>query len=75
MKVRILVIALLLVTGLVGLFVFAFSFAWSMADFDCVAGYWECSKDIIVPAALFLGLPIAAWSVLAGLLVRELKKA
>lgn len=75
MKVRILVIPFLLVTGLLGLFGFALSFVRSMADFDCVDGYLECRKDIILPVALLLGLPIVAWLVLAWQLAREWKKA
>ncbi len=75
MKVRVIVMAFVLATGLLGLWSFANWYEWSMAEFDCADGYWECRRSLIDRMALRLGLPFVAWSFLAGLLVREWKKA
>ncbi|MBA3880052.1 MAG: hypothetical protein C0500_10090 [Sphingobium sp.] len=75
MKLRLLIIVFLIASGLLGLSGLATLFAWTMADFDCADGYWECRKTMVGPLAMHLGLPLAAWLVLAGLLVREWKKA
>jgi len=56
------------------LWLFAHWFEWSMADFDCIDGYWECRRNIAGPMALRVGLAILAWVLLALLVVRQRKK-
>ncbi|MBY0306202.1 MAG: hypothetical protein K2W86_13775 [Sphingomonas sp.] len=69
------IVAFVVMTPLLCLWGVANWYEWSMADFDCADGYWECRRSLVGPVALQMGLPIAAWLVLAGLLVREWKKA
>lgn len=49
-------------------------YVWSVADLDCVDGYWACRRTMIAPMALKVGLPMVAWLLFGAMLVREGKK-
>jgi len=69
-------LTLLFVLSALGLadWLFANWYVWSMADFDCDAGYWACRRPIIVSTALQCGVPLGAWIALGVLMAREWKK-
>ena len=68
MKLGFLIGAFLLATCFLALWLFANWLQWSMADFACQRGYWECREDLIWPIALQVGLAVLGW-VLLGLVV------
>jgi len=48
-------------------------FTWSMADFDCIDGYWACRNSLFSPMAIYLGIPLSIWTVLTALLIRQIR--
>ena len=75
MRLKMLVTAFIVASVLLALWLFANWYEWSMADFDCDDGYWECRRHLFGPTALRLGLPIAAWLGLIFLMRREGKRS
>ena len=74
-RLRLLTFAFTLVTLIpLPLWLLANWFSWSMADFDCADGYWECRRHLVLPTVGGVGLALAAWGLLAWWLAREWKK-
>jgi|GEM_PF-3122688 len=64
MKLGLLLGAFFLATCFLALWLFANWIEWSMADFVCQKGYWECREALVWPIALRVGLSILAWGLL-----------
>jgi hypothetical protein len=75
MKLKLLIVAYLVASCVLALWLFANWYAWAMADFDCGDGYWACRRDIAGPTALRVGLALMLWVVPAFLLAREWRKS
>lgn len=75
MKLGLLLGVFLLATCFLAIWLFANWIEWSMADFVCQKGYWECREGLMVPMALRVGLSILAWAVLGYFVARQWKKS
>lgn len=75
LRVKLLIIALILATPMLALWLFANWFSWEMADFDCADGYWACRQDHLDRLPLRIGLPMLLWLLIPLALWRELKKS
>lgn len=71
MQLKFLIFGFVLFSAGLCFWLFANWYAWSMADFDCVDGYWACRRRIMVPTILQVGLPSVAWMIFAALLWRK----
>jgi uncharacterized membrane protein len=74
MKLGLLLGAFLLATCFLAIWLFANWLEWSMADFVCQKGYWECRQDLVWPMALRVALSILAWAVLGFFVARQWKR-
>jgi hypothetical protein len=75
MRLRLAILLFLAASFALFLWLFANSFAWSMAEFDCIDGYWACRKHLIGPTVLNVSLGFLIWALLAAPLVREWYKS
>ena len=66
------------VLGALTLLLLPWTFAiWAIGDLammDCAAEDGECRKELYRTLALYLGVPWTAWLLLAGLVLRDLKR-
>lgn len=66
MTLRISILALIVASFALALWLFANWYAWSMAGFDCVKGYWACRRDLAGPTALRIGVGVLGWALVAA---------
>ena len=74
MKLGLLLGAFLLATCFLAIWLFANWIEWSMADFVCQKGYWECREALVWPMALRVGLSVLAWVLLGFVVAWQWKK-